>query len=137
MIATRSQRGAARPRRPRAPVAPSAKSGAELARLWADGALLRAHQPGCACAGAAFATIDPTAVAQDVLDYLQARYCADASSRLPRFIDASAQAPEDFARWLESLDGAPLEPADKARLLGDLTVTLDSMRKPAVGFQCI
>jgi hypothetical protein len=114
-------------------------SGRKLAELWSGAMIFAPHLAGCSCAGF-HVPLDPAAVEEDLLDFLAYRYKGEGLSTLSNFVTArNAARSSHFGAWLESLDSAPLENADRERLIGDLFNTLDSMngaRGARSGFVC-
>ena len=112
-----------------------ALSGAALARKWAGADLFSASLGGCMCAGGFHVPIDPAAVAQDVLTYLEDKYRSSGKAPLAGFAKEAMAGASDFGDWLARLDDAPLAPQDRETLMADLKTTLDTM-SGARGFAC-
>ena len=121
------------------PDAGTAVSGRKLAELWSGAMIFAPHLAGCSCAGF-HVPLDPSAVEEDLLDFLAYRYKTEGRLTLCAFVAArSADRSTNFGRWLEALDNADLEVADRERLIADLFNTLDSMngaRESRGGFVC-
>lgn len=98
------------------------------------------HLAGCTCAGGFHVPLDPAAVEEDLLDFLAYRYKGEGLAALSAYVAArAANRTTDFGRWLIALDEAPLEPAERERLIADLHTTLDSMngaRAAKTGYVC-
>lgn len=114
--------------------------GRALSDLWTGAMVFAPHLAGCTCAGGFHVPLDPRAVEEDLLDFLAYRYKSEKLDRLCDFVTKRIQNREtDFGRWLENLDAAPLESADRDRIVNDLRTTLDSMngaRAGKSGFVC-
>ena len=87
------------------------------------------------CAGGFHIPIDATAVAQDLLIYLEDKYRNSGDGALADFVGRSAGRAPDFGDWLAGLDGEALTPKARALLMADLRTTLASMSS-AGGFAC-
>lgn len=115
-------------------------SGQTLAELWTGAMVFAPHLAGCTCAGGFHVPLDPSAVEEDLLDFLAYRYKGEGLNTLSAFVSArSANRTTDFGRWLAALDEAPLTSAERERLAGDLHNTLESMNgaRPAkAGYVC-
>ena len=109
--------------------------GAELARQWAKADVFSPAFGGCMCAGGFHAPIDASAVAQDLLIYLEDKYRNSGQQALAAFIGQSLGRAGDFGDWLAGLDNAALEPQARALLIGDLLMTVNTM-SGAPGFSC-
>jgi hypothetical protein len=100
------------------------------------------HIAGCTCAGGFHVPLDPAAVEQDILEFLQHRYRQDGQGALVPFIAGrlADPQPQDFGTWLSQLDAAPLGTEDLRRLVTDIRTTLESMNNAAPaaggGFVC-
>jgi hypothetical protein len=87
------------------------------------------------CAGGFHIPIDATAVAQDLLIYLEDKYRNAGEVALADFVARSAGHARDFGDWLAGLDGEALTPQARGSLMEDLRTTLTSMSS-ASGFAC-
>ena len=110
-------------------------SGAELARQWAKADVFSPAFGGCMCAGGFHAPIDATAVAQDLLIYLQDKYRNSGQNALAAFVGQALGRAVDFGDWLAGLDHAAMEPQARALLISDLQTTVSTM-SGAPGFSC-
>ena len=116
--------------------------GRALAELWKGAMIFAPHIAGCTCAGGFHVPLDPAAVEQDILEFLQHRYRQDGRDALVSFIAGrlADPHPNDFGTWLSQIDAAPLEPKDLRRLVTDIRTTLESMNNAAPaaggGFVC-
>lgn len=115
-------------------------TGHKLAQLWGSAMIFAPHLAGCSCAGGFSVSLDPSAIEEDLLDFLSYRYRGEGRKTLADFVSArSADRSTDFARWLETLATAPIDNADRDRLMNDIFTTLDSMngaRSARTGFVC-
>ena len=87
------------------------------------------------CAGGFHAPIDASAVAQDLLIYLEDKYRNSGRQVLAAFVGQALGRACDFGDWLVGLDHAALEPQARALLMGDLQTTVNTM-SGAPGFSC-
>ena len=110
-------------------------SGAELARQWAKADVFSPAFGGCMCAGGFHSPIDASAVAQDLLIYLEDKYRNSGQQALAQFVGQALGGARDFGGWLAGLDDAALEPQARALLIGDLQTTVNTM-SGAPGFSC-
>ena len=110
-------------------------SGAELARQWAKADVFSPAFGGCMCAGGFHSPIDASAVAQDLLIYLEDKYRNSGQQALAQFVGQALGGARDFGSWLAGLDHADLEPQARALLIGDLQTTVNTMSR-APGFSC-
>jgi len=110
-------------------------SGAALARQWASADLFSAALGGCMCAGGFHIPIDSTAVALDLLAYLEDKYRSSDKAPLATFVAQTMAGAINFSDWLATLDAAPLEAQEREMLMRDLKTTLDTMSR-ASGFAC-
>lgn len=114
-------------------------TGGMLAELWSSAMIFAPHLAGCSCAGF-HVPLDPAAVEEDLVDFLAYRYKGEGRTSLADFVARrTKERSPDFGRWLEALDDAPIEGADRARLMDDLRNTLESMngaRAARSGFVC-
>ena len=110
-------------------------SGAGLARQWASADVFSAAFAGCMCAGGFHIPIDTTAIAQDLLIYLENKYRSAGEVTLADFVAKSFGRASDFGDWLGALDRVDLAPRGRALLMQDLRMTLTSMSSTS-GFAC-
>lgn len=110
-------------------------SGAELVRQWASADVFSAAFVGCMCAGGFHIPIDASAIAQDLLIYLEDKYRSAGEVALAAFMARSLGRASDFGDWLADLDGEALTPQALSLLTQDLRTTLTSM-SGASGFAC-
>ena len=87
------------------------------------------------CAGGFHAPIDASAVAQDLLIYLEDKYRHSGQQALAEFVGQALGHARDFGDWLAGLDHAALEPQARALLIGDLQTTVSTM-SGAPSFSC-
>ena len=87
------------------------------------------------CAGGFHSPIDASAVAQDLLIYLEDKYRNSGQQALAQFVGQALGGARDFGSWLAGLDHADLEPQARALLIGDLQTTVNTMSR-APGFSC-
>ena len=87
------------------------------------------------CAGGFHLPIDASAIAQDLLIYLEDKYRNAGEVTLAEFVGRSAGRASDFGDWLAGLDGDALTPQARGLLMADLRTTLASMSS-ASGFAC-
>ena len=87
------------------------------------------------CAGGFHAPIDASAVAQDLLIYLEDKYRNSGQHNLAEFVGQALGRARDFVDWLAALDDAALEPQARALLISDLQTTVNTM-SGAPGFSC-
>ncbi len=80
--------------------------------------------------------IDAGAVALDLLIYLADKYRSAGQDSLSAFVEQAQARSRDFGDWLGALDGAALEPQERALLMQDLGATLATM-SGASGFACV
>ncbi len=105
---------------------------AGLAELWTLG-LQSGHDAGCGCGGMFAPALSARIIEEDFLDYLVGRYQKEKLSALETFVTlrrgggGPGAAPPSFERWIASLDGAPLEPAARSRLLADIRIFVESL----------
>ena len=116
-------------------LANSPASGAELARQWVKADVFSPAFGGCMCAGGFHAPIDASAVAQDLLIYLEDKYRHSGQQALAEFVGQALGHARDFGDWLAGLDHAALEPQARALLIGDLQTTVSTM-SGAPSFSC-
>jgi len=111
-------------------------TGADLARKWADADVFSPAFAGCMCAGGFHIPIDASAVAQDLLIYLEDKYRSAGETTLADFLARSLEHAHHFGDWLAALDEADLPQQASALLMEDLRTTLVSMSGSS-GFACV
>ena len=87
------------------------------------------------CAGGFHIPIDATAVALDLLAYLEDKYRSSDKAPLATFVAQTMAGAINFSDWLATLDAAPLVAQEREMLMRDLKTTLDTMSR-ASGFAC-
>ncbi|MCC2097933.1 MAG: hypothetical protein KDJ29_13625 [Hyphomicrobiales bacterium] len=103
-------------------------TGAALADLWSSAIIFAPHLAGCMCAGGFHIPLDPSAVEEDLIDFLRHRYKSEGLKKLAAYADARASDRSlSFSAWLRGLDEAPLAATERRRIITDLRTTLDSM----------
>ncbi|MGE3245304.1 MAG: hypothetical protein AB7F96_04925 [Beijerinckiaceae bacterium] len=107
----------------------SAKTGRDLSELWSSAIIFAPHLAGCMCNGGFHIPLDPAAVEQDLMEFLEFRYKSEGRAALAAFTGARAQnRTSSFNIWLRDIDGADLPAADRDRLIADIRTTLESMQ---------
>ena len=106
-------------------------TGKYLAELWSSAIIFAPHLAGCACNGGFHIPLDPAAVEQDLIDFLQYRYQEGKRAELADFVASRQEGggQVNFRDWLQSLDDAPLNAGDRQTLIDDLHTTLASMNE--------